>query len=112
MRSPAAVAWSRYPVSCPFVDPSDALVQARQVFKNLTLALAAAGATPADVIKLTFYLTDMADLLPVRLARDEFVGDGPAPASSLVQVSALVLPETRIEIDALAVTSAKAKPKR
>jgi enamine deaminase RidA (YjgF/YER057c/UK114 family) len=86
------------------VDPSDPLIQARQVFANLSIALAAAGAKPKDVIKLTFYLTDIGDLHAVRAARDEFLGDSPAPASSLVQVSALVLPETRIEIDALAVT--------
>lgn len=89
------------------VDPSDPLVQARQVFANLTAALAAAGAKPKDVIRLTFYLIDMGDLHAVRSARDEFIGTGPAPASSLVQVGALVLPETRIEIDALAVTPAR-----
>ena len=87
------------------VDPSDSLVQARQVFSNLDRALAAAGASAQDVIKLTFYLTDLNDLHAIRAARDEFIGDNPAPASSLVQVSALVLPEVRFEIDALAMTS-------
>ena len=91
------------------VDPTDSLVQARQVFANLTHALAAAGAQPKDVIKLTFYLTDINDLHAIRAARDEFVGDGPPPASSLVQVSALVLPEVRLEIDALAITPARRK---
>jgi enamine deaminase RidA (YjgF/YER057c/UK114 family) len=91
------------------VDPSDSLVQARQVFTNLERALAAAGAKPKDVIKLTFYLTDMNDLHAIRAARDEFVGENPPPASSLVQVSGLVLPEVRFEIDALAVTSPRRK---
>jgi enamine deaminase RidA (YjgF/YER057c/UK114 family) len=90
------------------VDPSDGLAQARQVFANITRALAAAGAKPTDVIKLTFYLTDLADLPAVRTARDEFVSDSSAPASSLVQVAGLILPDTRIEIDALAITSAPA----
>jgi enamine deaminase RidA (YjgF/YER057c/UK114 family) len=93
------------------VDPSDPLIQTRQVFANLTLALKAAGAKPSDVIKLTFFITDMGDLHAVRAARDEFVGTGPAPASSLVQVSALVLPQCRIEIDALAVTSGRRRGK-
>jgi enamine deaminase RidA (YjgF/YER057c/UK114 family) len=93
------------------VDPSDPLIQARQVFANLELALAAAGAQPKHVIKLTFYLTDIGDLHAVRAARDEFVGDGPAPASSLVQVSALVLPQCRIEIDALAAAPARRRKK-
>jgi enamine deaminase RidA (YjgF/YER057c/UK114 family) len=87
------------------VSTSDALAQARQVFANLGVALRAAGATPEDVLRFTFYVTDLADLTAVRTARDEFVGGGPAPASSLVQVAGLVLPGARIEIDALAVTA-------
>lgn len=88
------------------VSTSDALAQARQVFANIGVALRAAGATPADVLRFNFYVTDLADLGAVRTARDEFVGAGPAPASSLVQVAGLVLADARIEIDALAVTSA------
>ena len=83
----------------------DALAQARQVFANLTTALRAAGATPADVLRLNFYLIDLADLAAVRTARDEFVAGGPPPASSLIQVVGLVLPAAKLEIDALAVMS-------
>lgn len=86
------------------VDPDDAYAQARQVFANLSLALAAAGAAPSDVIKLTFYLRDLDDLPAVRDARDEFLGDATPPASSVIRVAGLVVPETRLEIDALAVT--------
>jgi len=89
------------------VDPGDALVQARQVFTNLERALAAAGAKPADVIRLTFYLTSLDDLVAVRAARDEFVGDGTPPASSVVQVVGLVAPQARLEVDALAVTATR-----
>ena len=85
------------------VDSTDALAQARQVFRNLGLALRAAGAAPADVLRFTFFLTDLGDLGDVRTARDEFLGDGPRPASSLVQVAGLVLAGARLEIDALAV---------
>jgi enamine deaminase RidA (YjgF/YER057c/UK114 family) len=84
------------------VDADDVLVQARQVFANLTRALGAAGAKPSDVIRLTYFLTDLADLGSVRTARDEFLGDGPRPTSTLVQVVGLVLPGARVEIDALA----------
>ncbi|WP_408897654.1 RidA family protein [Nocardioides sp. R1-1] len=80
----------------------DGLAQARQVFANLTRALGAAGATASDLIRLTYFLTDLADLAAVRTARDEFLGVGPRPASSLVQVAGLVLPGARIEVDALA----------
>lgn len=85
------------------VDATDGLAQARQVFANLGTALAAAGARPHDLLRLTFFLTDLADLPAVRTARDEFLAGGPLPTSSLVQVVALVLPNARIEIDALAV---------
>lgn len=88
------------------VSATDVLAQARQVFKNLDGALRAAGAGPHDVIRLTFFLTDLGDLHAVRAARDEFIGTGPWPSSSLVQVTGLVLPHARVEIDALAVTEA------
>jgi enamine deaminase RidA (YjgF/YER057c/UK114 family) len=86
------------------VHESDVLVQARQVFRNLKLALASAGAKPSDVLQLGIYLTDLDDLDAVRQARDDFVGDGPAPASTLVIVAGLALAGARVEIDALAVT--------
>ena len=85
------------------VGGTDALAQARQVFENLDRALRAAGAQPGDLLRLTLYLLDLADLPAVRAARDAFLADGPAPASSLVQVAGLVLPGARLEVDALAV---------
>lgn len=90
------------------VDATGALVgtagldQARQVFANLDTALRAAGAYRANLIRLGCFLTDLADLDAFRQARDEYLGDGPRPASTLVQVAALVVPGARIEIDALA----------
>ncbi|HEX4701005.1 MAG TPA: RidA family protein [Pseudonocardiaceae bacterium] len=86
------------------VDATDPLAQIRQVFANLTTALAAAGAEPADVLRLTVFLTDLADLGAFRTARDEWLGGRIPPACSLVQVTALVLPDARVEIDALAIT--------
>jgi enamine deaminase RidA (YjgF/YER057c/UK114 family) len=61
-----------------------------------------AGAYRANLIRLGCFLTDLADLDAFRQARDEYLGDGPRPASTLVQVAALVVPGARIEIDALA----------
>jgi enamine deaminase RidA (YjgF/YER057c/UK114 family) len=85
------------------VGADDPEAQARQVFENLATALAAAGAGMAQVVRLTFYLTDIdADLAILRRVRDEFVSPDNPPASSLVQVSRLVHPAFRIEIDALA----------
>ena len=76
--------------------------QTRQVFRNLENALAAAGSTMGDVVKLTVFLTTMADLDAFRSVRDEFVDRERPPASSLVQVSGLVHPAFRVEIEAMA----------
>jgi enamine deaminase RidA (YjgF/YER057c/UK114 family) len=87
------------------VGAGDAEAQTRQVFHNLAFALAAAGATMADVIKLGYFLTDLEDLPIVRRVRDEFVNVVEPPASTLVQVGGLVNPEFRIEVEALAALS-------
>jgi reactive intermediate/imine deaminase len=79
--------------------------QMRQVFQNLSLALAAAGASLDQVVKLTVYLTDLADLPVFRQVRDEYISADCPPASSLVQVGGLTHPEARVEIEAIAVTS-------
>lgn len=85
------------------VGEGDAEAQTRQVFQNLERALAAAGAGFADVVKLSIYLTDLADLPAFRRVRDEFIDVQLPPASSAVQVAGLVIPGCRIEVDALAV---------
>jgi len=84
------------------VGADDPLEQARQVFRNMASVLAGAGATMADVVKLTVFLTDLADLAAFRQARDEVFLSSAPPASSLVQVAGLVSPEFRIEVEAVA----------
>ncbi|NRQ33856.1 RidA family protein [Nonomuraea sp. NN258] len=76
--------------------------QTRLVFRNLEQALKAAGAGWADVFKLTFYVTDTAELATVRRVRDEFVDVGRPPTSSLVQVAGLFRPDVLIEVEAVA----------
>ncbi|GAB3938021.1 RidA family protein [Kribbella albertanoniae] len=85
------------------VGEGDAEAQTRQVFANLDAALKAAGATWADVVKLNYYLTDMAGLPALRTVRDEYVDTANPPASTAVQVVALFRPEALIEIEAYAV---------
>lgn len=84
------------------VGPDDMRAQTRQVFHNLQLALFSAGARVSDLVKLTVFLTNMGDLADFRLVRDDFVDPYNPPASSLVQVSGLVHPSFRIEVEALA----------
>uniref|UniRef100_A0AAU2UZB1 RidA family protein n=1 Tax=Streptomyces sp. NBC_00003 TaxID=2903608 RepID=A0AAU2UZB1_9ACTN len=86
------------------VGEGDARAQADQVFENLRRCLAAAGATFDDVVKLTYFVTDMAHMPAIRAARDLVIGPDQLPASSAVQVSALFRPELLVEIEAFAVT--------
>src|ERR671931_818018 len=55
------------------VGEGDPAAQAKQVFENLRRCLAAAGASFADVVKLTFFVTDMAIMPVVRAARDAVI---------------------------------------
>lgn len=81
----------------------DAEAQVRQVYTNLETALRAAGSGLEHVVKLTVYLTDLADLPAFRRVRDEHQDAARPPACSLVRVAGLVHPDFRVEIDALAV---------
>lgn len=88
------------------VGKDDFGAQARQVFANLKSALASAGATFHDVIKLNCYCADPVDLandLPAfRQIRDSYVNTGAPPASTFVVVRRLVRPEWLIEVEAIA----------
>ena len=90
------------------VGKDDPAEQTRQVFENLSAALAAAGATMDHVVKLTVFLTDLADLAEFRRIRDEYISSETPPASSLVQVGGLLNPDFRVEVEALAAVENKA----
>ena len=76
--------------------------QARRVFANLATVLGRAGASLADVAKVTIMVTDMAYLGEIVELRAEFFTE-PYPADTLVQVAGLAQPDWLIEIDAIAV---------
>ena len=84
------------------VGAGDFHAQTVHVFENLKAALAAAGATFQNVVKVTTFLTDMKYAPILREIRTGYFGANP-PAGTLVQVSALVLPELLIEIEAVAI---------
>ena len=86
------------------VGGDDVVAQVRQVFANLAAVLDAAGATFADVVKVTVYLTDIADRAAINPVRQEVFGAA-RPASTLVEVSALVTPGAKVEIDAVGLLS-------
>ena len=80
---------------------ADVCEQAAQALKNMKAVLAAAGATPENVVKTTVFLVDMADFQAVNAVYAEtFASD--APARSCVAVAAL--PKgARVEVEAIAV---------
>jgi 2-iminobutanoate/2-iminopropanoate deaminase len=84
------------------VGGEDVVAQARQVFANMSAVLAAAGATFAEVVKVTLFLTDVGDRPRVNLVRQEVFGDT-RPASTLVEVARLAVPGAKIEVEAIAV---------
>jgi reactive intermediate/imine deaminase len=83
------------------VGGDDVVAQARCLFENMRQVLAAAGCTFADVVKVTVFLTDVADRPLVNPVRQEVFGDT-RPASTLVEVSGLVIPGAKIEVEAVA----------
>ncbi|MFB9237213.1 RidA family protein [Plantactinospora siamensis] len=76
--------------------------QTRLVLQNVGAALAAGGAGWSDVVKLTIYVVDTAELGTVRAVRDEFIDTANPPTSSLVRVAGLFRPDLLIEIEAVA----------
>lgn len=87
------------------VGKNDFEAQAAQVFRNLATALQASGCTPAHLVKLTVFLTDMNNLAGYRAARNRFfasVTPPAAPAVTLVEVSKLYGADFMIEIEAIA----------
>ena len=87
------------------VGKGDFAAQAAQVFANLTSALQAVDCSPANLVKLTVFLTDMNNLAAYREARNRFfasVTPVAAPAVTLVEVSKLYGPDFLIEIEAIA----------
>jgi enamine deaminase RidA (YjgF/YER057c/UK114 family) len=90
------------------IGKDDFATQATQVFRNLAIALEAAGCTAANLVKLTVYLTDMDNLSRYREARNSFfasVTPPAAPAVTLVEVTKLYGPDFMIEIEAIAAAS-------
>jgi 2-iminobutanoate/2-iminopropanoate deaminase len=84
------------------VGGNDVVAQARQVFANMGAVLEAAGATFADVAKVTLFLTEIADRPLINPVREEVFGPT-RPASTLVEVAALAVPGARIEVEAVVV---------
>lgn len=86
------------------VGKGDLRAQAAQVFENLKAALAAAGATFNDVVKINWYIRDynQEKLAALREIRNSYVNKDNPPASTLIGVAALAQEDYLIEVEAVA----------
>lgn len=89
------------------VGKGDLRAQVERVFANLTVALAAAGATFHDVVKITYFVVDLKPehVAHVREVRSKYLNMDAPPASTLIGIAALVVPEWLIEIEVVAVVA-------
>jgi enamine deaminase RidA (YjgF/YER057c/UK114 family) len=87
------------------IGAGDLAVQTAQAMRNVGLALTAAGATYADIVKITTYVVNYKPehRAVVGRARAPFFANGTPPASTLVGVAALALPDWLVEIEAVAI---------
>lgn len=80
----------------------DEYEQSQVIFQKIKDLVEASGAVMDDVVKMTIYVTNMANNSQVWKARKEFF-TGNFPACTLVEVSALAKPEILLEIEAIAI---------
>jgi 2-iminobutanoate/2-iminopropanoate deaminase len=82
--------------------PADVGKQAEIALASIDACLKAAGASAEHVVKVNVYLTNVDDRAKINPARQRYFGEH-RPASTLVGVTALVLPDAKVEIEAQAV---------
>lgn len=85
------------------VGKDDAGKQAEQVFLNIQRIIESAGGTMDNVVKLGYFVTDVAQIQLIRNVRDKFINTKTPPASTLVQVNKLFRSDILIEIEATAI---------
>lgn len=83
------------------IGADDFYQQVAQVFANIDRVLAAGGSSRDRIVKVTIYLTDMANFPKIVEARKQYFSP-PYPADTIVEVKALAIPGLMVEIDVIA----------
>ena len=81
--------------------PADVTSQSRNCFKTIEAALKEAGFAMADIVRATYYLTDVRDADAVFSVCGEVLGDI-RPAATMVVVAGLLKPEMKVEVEVTA----------
>ena len=81
--------------------PDDTVAQFRIAMATIDNCLRAAGGRPDQVVKVQVFMTDISERARINPVRQEYFGEH-RPASTLVEVSALVDPRMKVEIEAVA----------
>lgn len=97
------VAWDE---SEEIVGKGDIEAQTRQCFRNIAAVLAAVGGTLDDIVSITTYFTDRAQLPAIQKVRGEFLKDATAPVSTSVMVAGLGHTDFLVELTPVAVIPA------
>ncbi len=84
------------------VGEGDVGAQTQKVLENVATVLEAAGGSLDDIVKVTVFITDMGHYDAIHEVRRRFFRE-PYPASSMVEVSALIDPRLLVEVEAVAV---------
>ncbi len=86
---------------------SDPKGQLRAIFRKVKSLLEAAGSNMGDIVKMTYFVTDLKKVHPaIQEVRPEFVSGSVMPCSTLVEVKGLRNPEWLVELDVIALKGA------
>jgi enamine deaminase RidA (YjgF/YER057c/UK114 family) len=83
--------------------PEDFALQTKNTFENIGRCLAAAGAKFEDIVKINYYVTDMAYTAELRRVRANYLNQSAPPASTLVQVG--LGKGLKVEIEVVAIVA-------
>jgi enamine deaminase RidA (YjgF/YER057c/UK114 family) len=85
------------------VGPGDAEAQMEKALDNVRVVLGEVGGLLDDIVSMTVYFLDRGDLPAIQRVRSRHFAEGTAPASILIQVAGLVVPELLVELVPIAV---------